>query len=265
VIRFMGKGATMRSVIRRVLFGVLFAATVLSFTGNPANAEFMGQIVTVSATCDQGSTSQSWAIPDLADATGDQVKWLLPERVQLLGPGGRLIGTIEDLTVELNGDPLVNVDFSVSAGNTATTFVISSAVVSFWPLEDVTGFASAAVTLTDGSPLPGNGASLSLAPGWTGLYRATYNGSSTFAELLSAQNIGGAGTISSSTDTGAVAIPGLVSSIEAAYSFRLSAKDYASGTSQFEVVGTTSDIPEPSVLAMLGLGLAALLVGLRRR
>jgi hypothetical protein len=242
-------------------FGVLLVAAVLVVTGSEVYAEFIGPIVTVTATSDHGSASRQFALPD---AASDRAKFVLEERLQLRGQGGELIAAIEDLSIEVDGDPLVNVDFAVSAGGTATTFEISSAVVSFWPLEDVTGFASAGITLTDGTPR--DGASLGLVSGWNGLYRATYNGSNVFAELLDAQNISSSvGTDSWSEDSGVLAIPGLVSSIKAAYSFRLSANDYASGTSQFEIVGTTSDIPEPSMLAMIGFGLAALILRVRRR
>ncbi|MCX7427617.1 MAG: PEP-CTERM sorting domain-containing protein [Planctomycetia bacterium] len=256
----------MRNVIRqsaRVLFGVLVVAAVLFITSSAANAEFSAQIVTVTATAGPDSASYSWEMPKLADVVSDPVTWSMQEEnLQLRSQGGAVIGTVEDLVVMLYGDPQVNVDFSVSAGNTPTTFTITSALVSFQWLKDVQGFASAGVTLTDST---GDGASLNLASGWNGLYRATYNGSTVFAELLAAQSIAGPGTISSSTDSGVQAIPGLVNSIQASYAFKLSAKDYASGSSQFEVIGTTSDVPEPSMFAMMAFGLLGLLLGLRRR
>ena len=256
----------MRNVIRQgatVPFGVLVVAAVLFITSSAANAEFVGQIVTVTATAGPDSASYSWEMPELADVVSDPVIWSMQEeKLQLRSQGGAVIGTVEDLVVTLYGDPQVNVDFSVSAGNTQTTFAITSAIVSFQWLKDVQGFASAGVTLTDST---GDGASLALAPARTGLYQATYNGSTVFAELLAAQSIAGPGTISSSTDSGVLPIPGLVSSIQANYAFKLSAKDYASGSSQFQVIGTTTDVPEPSVFAMMAFGLLGLLLGLRRR
>jgi hypothetical protein len=250
----------MYNAIRRngSLWVILMAAAILLAVSHSAQAEFIGSVVTVEASSSLGSASHSW---DLPSEPTDRLVWSLDGKYDLLGAQGELIGSLNQAVVTLEGDPAVGLSFAVSAGNAATTFTITTASVSFPPLTGVTGFASAGVTLTDGNPLPGNGASLALTKSNTGLYQATYNSGTMFSELLGAVSIPGKGSISANTDSGLLAIGGTVTDIQASYAFTLSANDAASGSSQFEVVG----VPEPSVFAMILYGLISLVLGCRRR
>jgi hypothetical protein len=234
---------------------VLLAIAILFSVSQSGQAEFIGNVVTVTANSSVGSATHSW---DLPSASG-QLVWSLDSKYDFLATTGGLIGSLNQAVVTLEGDPSVGLSFAVSAGNAATTFTITTASVSFPGMTGAQGFASAGVTLTDGNPLPGNGASLSLTKNHTGLYQATYNGGTTFAELLGPLSIATKGSVSASTDSGLQAIGGTVTDIQASYSFMLSANDRASGTSQFEVV------PEPSVFALILVGVTCLILGRHRR
>lgn len=238
--------------------GVVVAVAILFILGPSANADFIGTVLTVEASSSLGSASQSWDLP--AGASGD-LQWTLDERCEFLGPGNEFIGSINNAVVGLMGDPVVSLSFAVNAGNAATTFTLTTALVSFSPLTNVTAYASAGVTLTDGNALPGNGASLDLVPPRTGLYQATYNGGTTFIELLASQSKSGPGSISAASNSGILSIAGAVTDIQASYSFTLSADDDASGTSRFEVTG----VPEPSTFALLLCGFVGVVMGLGRR
>jgi hypothetical protein len=246
----------MCSAMRRLWGLVLAAVTILFAVAHSAQAEFIGNVVTVTATSSLGSATQSWELP--AEPSSPLV-WSLPGAYDFVGTTNELIGRLRQAVVMLDGDPSVGLSFAVSAGNAATTFTITTASVSFPGIANAKGFASAGVTLTDGNPLPGNGASLSLTKNHTGLYQATYNAGTTFAELLGPLSIPSKGSISDNANSGTQVIAGTVTDIQASYSFTLSANDLASGTSQFQVV------PEPSVVALLVFGLIGLALGCRRR
>ena len=243
--------------------GILMLAMLLGYgMTSVANAEFVGSIVTVDVSNSHGSASESWPIPDLPPQASSKAHWALQERAILRGgQGNEIIATIEDLVVNLDGDPVVSLDFAVNAGNFDTTFTITSATVGFAPISNPLAFASAGVTLTDGDPLPGDGAALNLIPPNTGLYQATYNSGTVFANLLpSPLSLPGAGTTDDSDDSGVQIIAGSVTDIQTSFSFKLSADDSASGTSQFEVV-----IPEPSTSILIVFGFLGLLACHRRR
>jgi len=169
-----------------------------------------------------------------------------------------LLGTITELCLQSDADPYVNLFFAVQAGAADTTFDVSSGVVSFFPLMDVSGYASAGVTLTsdaDGATITG------LFGGDT--YEARYNSTSVFADLVAGYTIGGDVSVTNSDRypaTDYTPIAGNVSSIESEFKFTLSALDQASGTSRFEIIGV--GVPEPATMSLLALGGLALL---RRR
>jgi hypothetical protein len=59
------------------------------------------------------------------------------------------LGTLDGLGVTIYNDPEVNLNFSVQAGSSATTFHIASALLTFDTITSPEGQASAAFTLTD--------------------------------------------------------------------------------------------------------------------
>jgi hypothetical protein len=171
-----------------------------------------------------------------------------------------LLGSIDGLSISLDSDPNVSLGFAVTAGGADTTFTISSPVVSFSPLTNPQGFASAGVTLTDNV---GTGATFTgLFPGPKG-YQAQYNsGSAVFANLVPSFSVVNT-TLTTSERfpvAGTTVVPGVVSNIESQFSFVLSANDSASGTSRFNVTA-----PEPSSMILALLGATALLWRVRRR
>lgn len=237
-----------RVFVGRRITAAVFATTaaVGLLTSSAAKAEFIGELVTVQLSNSQGSAVAALNLPPLPDPASDTADWKLSNALEVRNQAGILLGTLKSLEVHLEGDPAVELIFAVTAGNVDTTFTITSASVSFSTLNDPLALASAGVTLTDGSLLPGNGASLDLIPPDTGLYKAEYNGDAVFAALVGSQSLGGAGTVSASSSSGVQTISGPVSSIQASYQFKLSAKDSASGSSRFEVL-----VPEPSSFLLL--------------
>ncbi len=160
------------------------------------------------------------------------------------------LGRIEQLSMELIGDPAVGVNFAVSAGASDTVFTITSATLVFAPLASSIGYASAAVTVTD---LDLNGASLTGLLGGKA-YQATFDGGTLFASLIDPVIAPVGGPMNSHDRLPVLptlwqAMPASVSNMQGQFSFALSANDSASGTSYFEVI-----VPEPASLALLGLG-----------
>jgi len=244
-----------RMKVLTVAMAALIASVLVA--SSTARADIIGVLVEVEATSQMGTAKANLNIPTLPDPVPEKVQWKLASKLQLRDAGNNLIAELEDLTIGYEQDPAIDLGFQVTAGNSDTTFTISSAVLAFPAITNGIAFASAAVTLTDGAALPGNGADLNVVAPATGLYKATYNGATTFAELLGNVNLPGAGSIGASTDSGIQIIPASVTSMDAQFKFKLSANDLASGTSRFEIV-----IPEPATGTLLGLAGFALL---RRR
>jgi len=117
-----------------------------------------------------------------------------------------ILATVEDITVSIQGDPVVNLGFSVTSGQYATSFSFSSDILTFDPLTNVQAYAKA--------------------------YKAIYNDSTTFATLVD--------TIDSAPwsgweSTGWQDLAGPISSMQAKWQFILTANGMASGTSTFQV------------------------------
>lgn len=157
--------------------------------------------------------------------------------------------------------PEVNLGFAVQAGLSNTAFMITSALVPTGPLNPAEGRASAAYTVTD---LTGNGVTLDGDGPAGGGYVAQYNGfvptGSTFTEgINSLSAVGAFGSNSTSLNTpgvGFLPIPGTVSDMSSMIAFTLTAGDFASGTTNYQIV------PEPATCGLLALAALAIV---RRR
>ena len=242
------------------VWAVALVATLISgFFTSGAFADFIGPAITVEARTAEGSVQHTFPILDrLPDRASEKAVFVLTEKFPLVIPGQGVVGEVENLEVELDGDPAVDLIFAVSAGNSDVSFTISSAVVAFAALDNPQAQASAAVTLTDGSTIPVNGADLDVPAGESSLYHATYNGGTSFADLLSSLSIS-EGSGSASAGTGITVINDSVTSIAASFTFDLTAEDSASGTSRFEVFVPDPDIPEPTT-ALISMWLIPLVV-----
>lgn len=227
---------------------VFCVAIILLLTGS-SQAAFIGPIVTIHAESASGTASMTWQVPQ-ESKDGSQLVTLAINRPIGFSPSSDFIGNIERLFVELDGDPAVELQFAVNAGTEDTTFTITSAMVAFPGITNPQAFASAAITLTDGNALPGNGGFVNVEAPNAGVYQATYNSGTVFQDLIGTLTLDGPGSTSASAASGLLVIPGVVTDIQSQFSFTLSAYDRASGTSRFEVV------PEPTsfVGALLGLG-----------
>ncbi len=168
---------------------------------------------------------------------------------QDMGEGGfDNAGITFDFTSRGGPAQTVNLNFDVFAGGANTAFSIGSGPLNFAQFSSAQGIASASVGVTD---VLGGGATLS--PNAPGMYRAFYNGGTTFADLLtSSLNAGVFSSAQDDDDFGFAALGGSVDEIAAEWEFTLTAFDSAGGTSTFSVV------PAPGSAMLLGLaGLAA--------
>ncbi|MCY2926410.1 MAG: hypothetical protein NT031_13410, partial [Planctomycetota bacterium] len=209
-------------------------ATVLLAFAFPAWANVL---VSVQCTSGQGSGAQTFELP----SSSGNADWTLPTSFNIMS-GTTVLAKVTQLSLQTDADPFVNLRFAVEAGAADTTFAITSTVVGFAPLADPTAYASAGTTLTS----DGDGATI------TGLfdgkcYRALYNTTSVYADLVNGFTEGPDRTVTASERDpalGFTTIVGSISSIQSEFNFTLSALDQASGTSRFEVVPTVR-VPEP--------------------
>ncbi|NQU21565.1 MAG: PEP-CTERM sorting domain-containing protein [Candidatus Nealsonbacteria bacterium] len=250
------KNTSCKHRVRAGLLAGIFLASI-SIAASPVRAEFIG-LVTVTATNSHGSASANFNplshLPPQAQVP-ERVRLMLAEKFKMRSQG-EVIGTIDELIIDMDGDPVVQLTFGATSGSSDTTFSITSTVVAFDPLSFPTAEATMNGTLTD----TGNdGASLSST---SGLFQALYNGDTTFASLVGGVN-GGAGSVTEFGQLlGPMEIDGDVDSIQGIVQFTLSADDTVSGVGRFEV---TPQIPEPSTFVLLGIAAVGLLIRTRRR
>jgi hypothetical protein len=228
-----------------------FGALLPCFIALPAYGTIIG-MVEITATTPNGSGTADIGVP----LSGD---WLPANPTSIKDSNGDVVATVKEVTLATETDPAVSLGFFVTAGAVTTTFTISSPVVSFAPLSNQSGSASAGVTLTDND---GDGASSTGLFAVDKAYEARYNTSSVFADLVSPVSAGSFGTWTTSEHfpgAGTSPIAGSVSNILSQFSFTLSPNDSASGTSVFRIV------PEPSSMVLALVGGLALLWRARRR
>ncbi len=189
-----------------------------------------------------GSTTFGRWVFDVRDSATSEIVATLP---------------LDDISIEFQQDPQVILNIGVVAGAAATNFTISSALVSYGAIPNSIATASAGLSVTDRN---GNGATLTGLYGGSNAYLAQYNGyvpgGSTFTTLVGPIAAGAFLTGSGSGNAGPTNI-GTTSDMSAQWSFTLSARDSATGTSTYIIT------PAPGSMALLGVG--GLLIGRRRR
>ena len=246
----------MRFAVRAV-FAMAVAAAVFAgaaYAGPGIDGSLTGPLLSITAIA-AGKTA-NWELgwdqfPGLVNGKG---AWRAPGVIELRS-NGDLIASLNSINVFYDVDPSVQLNFSVTAGNTVTTFTFTSSTVVFTPLVNPVATATAAVTVTDNT---GNGATLTGLLSGGKVYRADTD-LGNYALLVNGVS---AGTFQSNTANESLAgvISGTVSSISSQFSFTLTPLDGASGTSSFTVV------PEPGSLVALGSALAGFAgLALRRR
>jgi len=242
-----------RASLPRTL-AVALAAGLLAFCSATA---FAGEVSTTFFAIEVESAlgSESWSIAS-ADVDFDPLTdtWSWAGADIPLGD----VATLNQANLIIVGDPQIALGFAVTAGAADTTVTILSAVLSFDPLVNPDGAASAGVTLTETGGDP-TASLVGLAGDAGSAYAAWYNvpPGTVFAEFVPGLTTDT--TISDDGNTGGwVSMGDTVVSMQAEYSFTLSAEDQASGTSNFLIV------PEPAGLALAVLA-GGLMLARRRR
>jgi hypothetical protein len=226
------------------LVAVLFLPTVAVATVAPPTTVVINYQVSGSGLATGTiDTGLNWA--DIYANPDTIYTWSMPSSMEIdLEPGNTAY--IDGLSIGVKADPRISFGFSASAGNSNTHFTFTSNLMLINPaLINAQGSASASVTIgAPGGTLTGN------YDGGTEAYRALYNGSQIFADLVNTSTPvswpGASGFV------GSTPISGQVSSMQAMWDVTVSGGGSASGSSLFTISGDT--IPEPATIALLGLG-----------
>lgn len=188
--------------------------------------------------------------------------YTLPSAYQLKATDGTLLGTIKSLSCSMGSDPFITLNYDFQSVG-AASFFVDSGTISFAPITNPQGFATAASTLTAGP----NDASFSGNFAGGKAYEATYNGGTLFADL-DGPFTAGANTSNTENErnppgTGFTPIGVPVSSMRAQWNFNISADTGVSGTSRFDI----EPVPDAGTFTLALSGVAPLLAGLaiRRR
>jgi hypothetical protein len=245
--------------LRSNLFGKSLAAIALvGAAGSVANADLAGAAFRIEASNGTGSGVLEWGLNDLTyDKETNTWSWSQGSSIEILDEDEDVVATLQNANVYIQGDPSINLGFAVQAGDTDTTFTITTALLSFATIQNADGQAGAGFTITD---VDNNGAVFTAGNGTGHGYLAQYNGvvptGTDFTRLIGDFS-SGAGKSASSSDNdpanGYRPVGGDVDDMSARVQFTLSANDLASGTNSYEIV------PEPSALLLAALGALALI------
>lgn len=253
----------MKSISNPITLLLLAVCAVLA-PARAARAEFLGSAISIqiwTGGADLGHYELNLDIPS------DPWGWQLSSPIDIYSESDpdQLLATVDSLGIFLDGDPAVNLNFSVTGGAVPSMITVGSSTVVFAPLNGADAFATAALSITDND---NNGATAVGTFAGSKAYQASYNGGSVFAQLVSPV-VAGINDSATGTErdpvTGTLVIPGATTSIQTQFSFVLSAFDSASGTSRFQVNIPGPIIPEPSTWVLASLATVGVVWMKRRR
>ncbi|MEW6250875.1 MAG: hypothetical protein AB1716_09525 [Planctomycetota bacterium] len=188
--------------------------------------------------------------------------WSLAGPREVRTGGGQLVATVPTASLALIDEPArgpqVKMNWTADAGASTTTFMIRSALVSYFPLPppEAAGRAEVAFRLEDRN---NNGAMLAglNPPQGLGIYTAQYNGfvpnGTTFSNLIAEISAGAGGTGNASQNDppfGYRAIGVAVHDMSVQAGFTLTAMDTMGATTSYFIV------PEPAAALLAALSLA---------
>jgi len=242
---------------------VLAAATLLCLAAGASASVSQYCFTVVARSGAETATFQVLSEDMYTTGVEGEYLWELSSPYQLRSQNDVLLGTLTSGRVSYIEDPVVSINFAVTAGNVMTAFDVSSVQLGFATISNGIADAVAGISSDD---LSGN-FNVTVGPSGTfpgnTIYAARYNNTAT----LDGTDFGGGllvgpynhpFVISDSGSIPSAMIPGNVNNIQAGFRFTLSEGDQASGTSTFTIV-----IPAPGAAGLLGL--AGLLVARRRR
>lgn len=221
--------------------------------------------IDVSSSLGTGSWQVNVPNPDISDGT---FNWDLDHDVQIMdATGANLLATLnmDGTSMNIVADPVLGLNFNVTAGGAPASFTISSPLLSFPGINNPDAKASAGITVTDlngdGSFVDGN-----TFAGGLKSFRADYNGfvpgGTLFSNLVDDTSDPAPFSTSANTEAfpavGFSTIPGFVTSMSTQFKFDLGTGDNAAGTSVFVVV------PEPSTVLLLAGGIMGIFARRRR-
>lgn len=231
--------------------GIMIAAAVVVA---PAMADLNGPGFAITAIDPNTGRADQMAFEGQWNEDHTAYRWSSTETHLFFGSDGTFLGCLnppdstETSSIEYVVDPIVNLSFSVAAGNSTTVFMIGSALLSFPTISAAEARASVGFSVTDF--FGGDGATLTGIGGHSGTagYVAQYNGfagtnsGTSFAEVLPSVVAAPflTGTDSATVPASGYTPIGSASDMSSLVAFTLTAGDFASGTSTFEI------IPEPT-------------------
>lgn len=174
----------------------------------------------------------------------EEYTWWMPNPLTVTAnnDSGEILAVLDDISVSIKADPVIELGFAVTAGDDDTSFSFSTPLLTFDPMVNPQARALASVTVGPDDTITTDGFDLMA-------YRAYYNDTSVFADLVVTPVVYPGGNDS----TGWQQILGTVTSMQAKWRFTVTAEGIASGTSYYEI------IPEPATIALLGFGSLVLL------
>ncbi|RNC82209.1 MAG: hypothetical protein ED559_10635 [Phycisphaera sp.] len=250
---------------------MLTTVAVTALTAGAASAQVTDPLITISASSSLGSGSVSFSSADVGAITqpnGGIVFILLSTPLAIVDQNNNnVIGQITQLNVVNNADntdtiesdALQAIGFAAFAGDADTTFNLTASFINTGSVSNAELRATGGITVTDNNA---NGATLTGGGAGGSYFNASYNGGTTFADLIAGPlNAAPAGSNSNSQDFPAApgvfqAIANPLTDIQSQFNFTLSAGDSASGTSGF------FSVPSPASATLLALAGGA---ALRRR